>query len=204
MKEIFSTRRFSQLSTLTSFVSAKRVGKDTNWQHVPVQKIEDDAKATYQSIQDMIKRYTMIIQKIAESNATTKITVDGKELTVSAAISLIKDINDKSFFEEILCTKLKKDYSYITQVVEKNNNTAEANKQTLLNNLISRNSDKKVASEEDINLVNATIEKDYMEFVDPIGIADKIKELEEYTSDMKSKLLSAIKVSNATTTIEID
>lgn len=187
----------------TTFISAKKTGKQIDYNNAPVDKVTSDIQSTYQSIQDMIKRYTMIVQKITESNATTIINVDGKEMTVSAAIAIIKDINTQNFFDTILLDKLTKDYNSLTNFVERNNNTVDNNKLSMLNALISRNDSKK-ASDEEIQVVDKTFEKDYYEFIDPLGITDKIKELRDYTTTIKQKILSAIKISNATTIINID
>ena len=187
----------------TTFVSCKRKNKDVDFQNAPVEKVSSDILATYQSIQDMIKRYTSIVQKIAESNAMTKINIDGKEMTISAAISVLKDINTGTFFENRLLSKLQNDFNSISNRVDRNNNTVEANKQEMLKVIIGRNDSKK-PTDDDVAIVERAIENDYFEFVDPIDIKGKIKEVKDYTQDIKQKILSAIKISNATTVINID
>ena len=52
----------------SSFIGAKRERED-NVNGVSVSKFEDNAKATYQSIKDMIKRYNAIDIAITQSNA---------------------------------------------------------------------------------------------------------------------------------------
>lgn len=187
----------------TTFVSCKRKNKDVDFQNAPIEKVSSDILAIYQSIQDMIKRYTSIVQKIAESNAMTKINVDDKEMTISAAISVLKDINTGTFFENRLLNKLTNDFNNISNRVDRNNNTVEANKQEMLKVIIGRNDSKK-PTDDDVAIVERAIENDYFEFVDPIDIKGKIKEVKDYTQDIKQKILSAIKISNATTVINID
>lgn len=185
------------------FISWKRKSKDVDFNNAPVDKIKGDIQSTYQSIQDMTKRYYMIIQKIAESNAVTKINVDGQEMTISAAISIIKDIKLGNYFESKLLKKFEADNNQITNIVKRNNDTVETNKQNMLQALLSRN-DSKNPTEKETELVNATLDGDYAEFIDPIDIGNKIKDLKSKTSELEAHILSAIKVSNATTVIDID
>ena len=188
----------------TTFVSVKKVNADKTFDNAPVEKYTEDTKATYQSINDMIKRYYDIIQKIAESNAKTIIKVDDKEMTISAAISVLKDISNTEYFESRLLKKLKRNYENASTLIKKNNDVADQNKHTLLQNLVGRNSDKNSKpTADEIALVENTIARDYAEFVDPIDITNTIVGLTTNQLELKSKILMAIKVSNATTTIEI-
>ena len=186
-----------------NFVSVKKKSKSVDINNADAQKVAEDIKAAYQSVNDMIKRYCKIIQKIAESNAKTYITVDGKDMTISAAISIIKDINNGDFFMKSLQTKLEKDFANASDTIRRNNNTVEQNKNTLLNGLIARN-DSKSATDKEVELVNATVDGDYAEFIDPLDINAEITKLRESNLTLKANILSAIKISNATTVIEID
>ena len=188
----------------TTFVSAKRVSRSVCYNNAEASKYEKDTTSTYQSIKDMIKRYYMIIQKIAESNAKTKIKVNNTEMTISAAISILKDISSKSYFYSMLMNKMEKDYKLISDLITRNNNVTDQNKNNALQAIISRNDDKKTATNEQIESVNKLFEDDYSEFVDPINITDVIKELREEDNDLRNKIQTAIKISNATTVIEID
>jgi hypothetical protein len=87
--------------------------------------------------------------------------------------------------------------------MKRNDNTVDSNKQVMLNGILSK-SDSKKATDDEIAAVNKVNDGDYAELIDPLGILDKIKELKARTSDLQSKILSAIKISNATTVIEID
>lgn len=185
------------------FVSYKLKKRDVDHNNCPVEKITEDIKSTYQSITDMMKRYCTIIQKIAESNAVTKITVDGQEMSISAAISILKDIKNGTYFEARLLTKLVSDSNNILTYMKRNDNTVDNNKQIMLNGILSK-SDSKKATDEEIDAINKVNDGDYAELIDPLGILDKIKELKVRTSELQSKILSAIKISNATTVIEID
>lgn len=190
-----------------NFVSVRKVGKAIDIRNAPVDKVIEDMKSSYQSINDMIDRYYTIIQKIAESNAKTLITVNGKEMTISAAISILKDLSNREYFKLKLLRKLTNDYENAFSILDRNNKNVEVNKQTLLNNLISRNSDggknKPVATDEEVELINKTIEKDYTEFIDPLDITEKIKVLKDEDATLKANILSAIKISNATTVIDL-
>ena len=184
------------------FVSCKKKSAQTDVYNAPVDKITADIKSTYQSINDMIDRYYMIIQKIAESNAVTTITVDGKTMTISAAISIIKDINNRNYLKTMLQNKLERDYNAVSDAITKQNRIVEQDIKNLLNALVSK-SDSKTPTEEDTNFATLSQEKNVLEFIDPLNITDKINDLNEQNTDLRYKILSAIKVSNATTVIDI-
>lgn len=188
----------------TTFVSAKKVSRSVCYNNAEVKKYEEDTTSTYQSIKDMIKRYYMIIQKIAESNAQTKIKVNDTEMTISAAISILKDISNKSYFYSMLMSKMEKDYKLISDLITRNNNITDQNKNNYLQAIIAKNDDKKAATNEQIEHVSKLVKDDYSEFVDPINITDEIKKLREEDNDLRNKIQTAIKISNATTIINID
>ena len=185
------------------FVSARKVDSNKDLNGYDIEKIEADAKATYQSIVDMIDRYYMIIQKIAESNALTKINVRGKEMTISAAISILKDISNDNYIKSELQERLERDYHRAFDRVSTTNSKAETTKLTLLQALLGKGVDVSQASQEQINAVEETVKKDYAELVDPIDVVEKLKTLKDENISIKSEILSAIKISNATTTIDI-
>lgn len=187
----------------TKFISAKQIRRNKDIDNADPEKVTADILATYQSINDMITRYYQIIQKIAESNAKTYITVGGKDITISAAISILKDISTVSYMKYELQTKLEKDYRAISNYVTQQNKNVDNNKQVLLNNLVQRYSDSKVPTQEDTDMVNRTVEEDYFDYIDPLDILTKIKNLKDENTTIKSEILSAIKISNARTTIEI-
>ena len=185
------------------FISMRKKDAAIDYNNAPVEKITEDIRSTYQSITDMIKRYCMIIQKIAESNAVTKINVDGQEMSISAAISIVKDIKNGTYFEARLLNKFTNDYNKIADTIKRNNVIVDQNKQKLLGALLSKDSSKK-PTQDDIDIVDRVNDKDYTEFIDPLGLTDLIDELRTRTSELQSKILSAIKISNATTVISID
>ena len=185
------------------FISMRKKDAAVDYNNAPVEKITEDIKSTYQSITDMIKRYCMIIQKIAESNATTLIEVSGQKMSISAAIAILKDIKNGTYFESKLLSKLTQDFESITSAVKRNNNTVDQNKLKLLEAILAKDNSKKPTTE-DTDLVDRVNDKNYVELIDPLGITDLIADLRTRTSELQSNILTAIKISNATTIINID
>ena len=104
----------------------------------------------------------------------------------------------------MLMSKMEKDYKLISDLITRNNNITDQNKNNYLQAIIAKNDDKKAATNEQIEHVSKLVEDDYSEFVDPINITDEIKKLREEDNDLRNKIQTAIKISNATTIIEID
>ena len=57
---------------------------------VTINEFEDDVKAKYQKINDLIKRNENIKKALSLSNAKTIVTVDGKKMSVAEAIYMMQ------------------------------------------------------------------------------------------------------------------
>lgn len=191
----------------SSFIGAKRERED-NVNGVSVSKFEENAKATYQSIKDMIKRYNAIDVAITQSNASTEIeTRSGVKMTRAAAIAQRKiftgnSASDSDFTGALLRT-MKMQYQHA--VMRQSELDSEANKQAelLKVNFIGKDSTKKI-TEDDIKTIETMVAPIYGNLVDPLNLKEEYdKMLDSYNSLIK-ELETAIKVSNATTYIEID
>ena len=198
-----------------SFVATKRK-KDVNCANgytrgmspvslLDIEEFKQNATSQYQSINDMIKRYNDINAAITLSNATTMITVAGKEITRAAAITLRKSIMDarsSDNFDKMLLDKMIRNYNDAVEYYTKLTQIADNQAASYTNNFIGNDSNKKL-NDDELAAVKQLTDDLYPEFIDPIGIADEINAKTDYLDAVVSEIESAIKISNATTYIEI-
>lgn len=164
-----------------------------------VEDFTEKVKRDFQSIQDMIARHKRINRALVLSNATTKIKIKciNEELTIAEAISLRKATNEGTNSQ--LIAVMMRSFNDAKQNLDilnrKKDQMDEKYKDTFAN------SDKAI-TDDDIKNIEALTDRYTPELVDPVNCAEKLKELDEQESLILKEIESAIKVSNATTTIE--
>ena len=164
-------------------VYSKRIGKD---------EYAKEAESAYQQIVDLIERFQKIDAAIVASNAETEITTSYGKFTVAGAISLrsrlrgLGTYDGEADFEGILKSKMQDEYNERVRTCDLKNsklqNTAESMRLSILGKDSKTKDDK------------------------PLGVVDikkKIESLEEKNNTLLKELDTQIKVSNATTLIEI-
>lgn len=170
-------------------------------------EFEQDAMAAYQQIMDLINRYQKIDALIVASNANTYIETSYGSFSIAAAISLrarLRDngaYTDKADFEEKLLSKMREEYALLLRRVELKNQelqkTAESMRLSILGKESSAKDDKPLA------VVDAYVKENTAELVDPLKLEKKMAELSEKRATLLQELDTKIKVSNATTYIEL-
>lgn len=180
----------------SSFVATAKIVEKKVTPNCTKDEFNAKAKATFQSINDLMDRRARIKAAVVASNAVTKLQINGTEMTVAEAI------------------ELKTSITYQVQLL--NTMTAQLNnarKESVKNNL---------AMEEKIDRYIETMlgkeakgkKEDYSEMIDPIRIANeyalvdpldvesKIEELEHWISGFNSEVDAALQISNCITWIE--
>lgn len=173
---------------------AQMVGSQT------VAKFKEEASAQYQKIVDLIKRRAAIKSAVVLSNATKKVTINDKEYTIAEAIELKNHGLDGK-------RELRNRLAYLLQVAETNiiriTETNEMKGDNYIREVFGNKENKAGAAE-----IQAAREN-YMaglavELVDPIGIHDVIKELDDEIHKFEAEVDSALSTSNATTELIIE
>lgn len=166
---------------------------------VPVKDYENEIRNKYQSIIDLIRRNDAIKKALSLSNASTKITVAGIEMSVAEAIYMMQHgITHKQKLLLAMVQALKAAKS----VIEYENG---ARLEDRLDKFIQATygSKEKVTAEELDKASKDFKARNEYKLVDPIGIVDKIATLTEEIDKFQAAVDSAIQISNATTYIEI-
>ena len=160
---------------------------------------KERCSADYQSVTDLIKNRAELKSAIVASNAMTKITVNGVEMTRAEGIERKASIE----YEQNLLQKMKLDYSAATTLVDKENKKVDQKVDDLLTTLVGKDGTKKLAPEDQEAVEKPYRAKNEYELVDPIGLYDKIQKLEADIDGFLNNIDSQLVLSNATSFIEV-
>ena len=188
------------------FVAVKRERDEKIAGKYGVEEFEKNAQSDFQSINDMIKRYQDIDKAITLSNATTEIEAGGKTMTVAAAISLRKSLLSTGCqttdFTGTLLYQMKRQFDSASRDLAELNARADAQAEAQKMAMIGKDT-KKTLEEADINAIATITDPLRGMLIDPIKIEEKIKDVKDSYDRLFKELETAIKVSNATTSIEV-
>ena len=168
---------------------------------VPVSEYCEEIKSGYQRVSDLLHRRDAINAAVVQSNAETRVTIDGKEYTVAAAIEMK---NNGIPLMQTLLKKMERDNRMARTEANKNNgDMLEARADEYVKSLYG-NSDMKNASDE-IKRVRADfIAAQTFEVVDPLNIVSMMEQLEKKINGFLVDVDSALSVSNALTSVTIE
>lgn len=166
-----------------------------------------DAESAYQQILDLIQRFQKIDAAIVASNAATRINTSYGEFTVAGAISLRSRLrgagsyDGEADFESALQNKMAREFERRVEFAEMKNkqlqNTAESMRLSILGK------DTKVKEDKPLEVVDTYVRENTTEIVDPLDVQKKVAALQEKRNNLLTELDTQIKVSNATTFVEI-
>ena len=183
--------------------SHKYVGaakKSSNMLGVQTKEVfNNNAKAGYQSVTDLIKNRNKLKSLIVQSNAITEVTINDKVMTVAEAIERKNSIQ----YEIDLLNTLKLQYATATSTVNAENKKVDTQIDKLLETFVGKDTDKKATKEDQAAITEPYREKNEFELVDPLNIYDEIQKLEAEIDGFNSSVNTALVLSNATTFIEI-
>lgn len=162
---------------------------------------KEEAKSAYDSITALIKRRNAIKRAVILSNATTKITVCGAEVSVAEAI----DIKTNGYnYTDYLMNHMESQYRTANRTVTQENETKLENKTEAYIQTVFGKEGTSI-SVDSINKARATFrEENTFEMIDPIHYADVMKAYKAKRDAFMTDVDSAISVSNATTMISIE
>lgn len=175
--------------------SSKQVmGKD-------VEKFNEESKASYDKVTNLINRRNAIKRAVTRSNATTMVTINDKQYTVAEAIDM------KNHGCELVEWLINRMACQLTTAKNKLDYNESKEFQTSVDNyLVSMFGAKeaKTASAEIQKAREDFITMKSVELIDPLNIAEKIQRLTDDISAFTGTCDSALSVSNALTPIEIE
>ena len=161
-----------------------------------------EAKAAYQQITDLIERFQTIDAAIVDSNAKTEISTSYGKFTVAGAISLRSRLrgggayDGEADFERRIQNKLQSEYDERVRFCDIKNAQLQDTAESMRLSILGKD-DKQLA------VVDTYVKENTTELVDPLDSKKKIEALQERRNALLTELDTQIKVSNATTFIEI-
>lgn len=168
---------------------------------VKKEEFNEHAKASYQSVTDLILNRNSLKSAIVKSNAITEVTIADKTMTVAEAIERKNSIE----YDETLLNEMKCQYAKATATVDKENKKVDSQIDKLLETFTGRDSDKKPDKDTIAAIADPYREKNEFEFIDGIGnMYEKIQKLEADIDAFKINVDSALSISNSIHYIDID
>lgn len=183
-------------------------GKKRNEEKVIQQVITKEefckkVKTSYQQIQDLIKRYQKIDEAIITSNANTYIETSFGTYSVAVALSMrnrLRELNAMDF-ETMLRNKMEENYYEVLELKDLRNRRLEEDAEKMRLSILGK--DGKYKDDKPLSVVDAYISENTVELIDPLNVLDEIESLKDKHTTLLSELETKIKISNATTFIEI-
>lgn len=179
-------------------VYAKRISKE---------EYAKEAESAYQQIVDLIGRFQKIDAAIVDSNARTEISTSYGKFTVAGAISLRSRLRGlgayegEADFEGILQDKLESEYNERVRFCDAKNSQLQSTAENMRLSILGK--DSKTKDEKPLGVVDAYLKENTTELVDPLDVKKKLEALNEKRNTLLTELDTQIKVSNATTFIEL-
>ena len=186
------------------FVDGKKRNEEKVIQQVITkEKFCKKVKTSYQQIQDLIKRYQKIDEAIITSNANTYIETSFGTYSVAVALSMrnrLRELNAMDF-ETILRNKMEENYYEVLELKDLRNRRLEEDAEKMRLSILGK--DGKYKDDKPLSVVDAYISENTVELIDPLNVLDEIESLKDKHTTLLSELETKIKISNATTFIEI-
>jgi len=165
------------------------------------------AKAAYRQINDLIARFQKIDAAIVASNANTTIRTSYGEFSVAGAISLRARLrgtgvyDKRADFEGKLLEKMEKSFQAQIARLESENRDLQSTAESMRLSILGK--DSKVRDDKPLDVVEAYVRENTTVLVDPLDIKKQIEAMKERRENLLRELETQIKVSNATTFVEI-
>lgn len=164
---------------------------------VDPEQFSKNAKAAYQSYNDLVERYNKLKSAIVISNATAKVEIAGKTYTVAEAVERKRSIK----FEKDLLNRMQCQWMGTESMYEMHKKQEQERIDKLLS--IELGKDNKTSIEVVKNLTETLLESNKAEFIDPLDVRDKISKLKKSVEDFETNVDWVLSESNGKILISI-
>lgn len=205
-QSISVTRALAEVKSLTD-----RISRATSEQFVAVivndksvqtgntvQDTNTTLRANLAKVVDLIERRSKVKAAIVRSNATTKVTVGSKEMTVAEAIEQKSGI----VFKQILLQQLSNQLRSAESKAELTNTQVNSRLEALLGSLVGK--DRQVTEQEVAAVKEPYLKSNQATVADPNNLSEKIAALQSEIDDFVLNVDFALSEINATTQIEVE
>jgi hypothetical protein len=204
-RDFLRTKITDKINKLSgNMVAVVKASDTTTASGLTIDEFKEKVKSSYQSIQDLIKRYRAINIAINNSNNTETVTVKGKTYTRSEAIALRSEYLSKNSIDKMLNDVITREASDGLYRYQTNLDRFAAHKRDYINAFLGKDRTKDSINDDKlIETIENFISKDNPILIDPLEITKNYDSLTQEATEFFKELETAIKVSNATTFIEI-
>lgn len=204
----FLLKRIYDATDSAQFVGAVRKAEErTMAKRVENARFAREAEASYRSILEDIEQYQRVERAILDSDASTYVETSRGKLTVAQALSLKRrlDGSDPSCedldFEENLCRKIRREYEEKMAEVKKNNRCLQYLKERAYLTVPEQGQDS--TRRRFLEEAERYAEENRMNLADPLDILEKARSLTEENDRLLVELNTQIRLSNASTLVQI-
>lgn len=160
-----------------------------------------DMQSAYNKITDFIKRRNGIKKALTLANATTKVKINGEEMTIAEAIYFKTQgiENDK-----LLLSAMSEQYNRVVNILNQNNGDklSKECEQYITNTFGAKET--RTDNDEIEKARQSYIESNTYDIIEGVKTKDVIETLKDKIDKFEAEVDAAITVANATTTIEIE
>ena len=165
---------------------------------IPIDDVVANIESRYQKVNDLIKRRNAIKRAVSISNAKTEVVISGVTYTVAEAIEMN---NSGIQYQEMLMNELARQLSNCSNKLQMENDNVYKKAEEYAANSVGKKESSNAKDFEDTRM--SYIDTNCYDLVDPLKLTQEIEKLEEEIAAFKTKVDSALSISNATTIITI-
>lgn len=197
--KLLNKKIFKEISEIKFVVANKSTNNKVDGQ--TLEEFKQSIKSDYQSINSNIDRYKALTRAVAQSNAVTKIVVNGSEYTVAEAIAIKNKLIP---IKQQLLDRILYVYNKENSLVNEKNERLEYEADEFVRDKDLKKEDSKNLAETILKTRNDYYNTRKYELVDPLKVNNITKELKDEIDNFLLDIDSALSVSNANTLITIE
>lgn len=197
--KLLNKKIFKEISETKFVVANKSTNNKVDGQ--TLEEFKQSIKSDYQSINSNIDRYKALTRAVAQSNAVTKIVVNGSEYTVAEAIAIKNKLIP---IKQQLLDRILYVYNKENSLVKEKNERLEYEADEFVRDKDLKKEDSKNLAETILKTRNDYYNTRKYELVDPLKVNNITKELKDEIDNFLLDIDSALSVSNANTLITIE
>lgn len=167
---------------------------------IPEEEFVNNAKSTYQSIEDLIDRKFKLKSALTKANVNTKVTIDGKEYTIIEAIEM-KSIMD---LKKSLLYKMTSEINQSNKIYESTSAQVDSDFERMLSTQVANITNKSDIQKVRDEYMETFYKQNEVKMVDPLKCNDLANSLQKDIDKFLMEIDSALSEINATTLIEVE
>lgn len=167
---------------------------------IPEEEFVNNAKSTYQSIEDLINRKFKLKSALTKANVNTKVTIDGKEYTIIEAIEM-KSIMD---LKKSLLHRMTLEINQSNKTYESTSAQVDSDFERMLSTQVANITNKSDIQKVRDEYMGTFYKQNEVKIVDPLKCSDLADNLQKEIDKFLMGIDSALSEANATTLVEVE